>query len=1045
MICSPTRVWQYLKTSDLALLFIEELGWEPCPFRQDITIANQTYTLSAIAAKHGLVALHCAVAAPFPPDAATRQAIATQIAHSWPEQLIIFVCTDECAQLWQWAGCSAGQFSVYLEQRYYPNQPGQALIQYVQAMATALTEDAALPLSDSLRQRYAAFVEQLTKRFFQRFKAEHSAFQAMVHGCPTASEREWYSALLLHRLMFLYFLQQRGWLDSDTNYLRNRLALMQQLRGKNQALNFYRHFLLRLLHEGLGQPAQSRPPDLLALIGTVPYFSGGLFDRCALECAHPAIEIGDAAFARIFAFFDSFTWVLDDRPLSAEHEINPDVLGYVFEQYINKKQMGAYYTQDDITGYIATATIIPFLCDELARHCPHAFQPTGPIWQMLRANPDRYIYTAARKGVDRPLPTAIAAGLQDVARRQQWNQPAPPAFGLPCETWRDHIARRTRITELRARIATGELCSINNMVTANLDLRQFALDIISNSADPGVLQACYQTLQQLSVLDPTCGSGAFLLAALKLLEPLYAACLERMAVLQMSPLPLLAPHLTLCQPPNLGQCRYALRKAILLNNLYGVDIMREAVEICKLRLFLALLAPLESPNQLEPLPDIDINIRAGNSLSGYATLSQVLADDVVQHCAQVDQLVQRYRRLQMAEASDPATTLRLKQQLRAQFEQLNQRLAHCLASDIPPAQRESPAADQPFQWVAEFYGILQRGGFDVIIGNPPYVMQHKANRRYPPGWYRTESCGNLYALVMERALMLLREGGRCGMILPIASVSTEGMRELQALYDYEWQWHSHFAVRPGKLFVGVDMNLTISLIARNGRGGRGFTTGYRRWSGGSGGDRPYLFTTLAYTENPVLPSHVNPFPKLGTRLEATILRRMLAHGRKLRDYTVAQGETLYYHSGGRYWRKALPLKLSSHYKPITVPAALAPLVFALLNSQLFYWYWISNSNCMDLVMREVGDLPVFALEQADSAACVALRQRLLAAYFANHATRQRRGPRINGAEINFDLQQARPLINEIDILLARYYGLNAEEQDFILNYDIKYRSNGDAA
>ena len=69
--------------------------------------------------------------------------------------------------------------------------------------------------------------------------------------------------------------------------------------------------------------------------------------------------------------------------------------------------------------------------------------------------------------------------------------------------------------------------------------------------------------------------------------------------------------------------RYFILKSIIINNLYGVDIMEEAVEICKLRLFLKLVAQVDDVDQLEPLPDIDFNIRPGNTLVGFATLDDV--------------------------------------------------------------------------------------------------------------------------------------------------------------------------------------------------------------------------------------------------------------------------------------------------------------------------------------------------------------------------------------------------------------------------------------
>ncbi len=66
--------------------------------------------------------------------------------------------------------------------------------------------------------------------------------------------------------------------------------------------------------------------------------------------------------------------------------------------------------------------------------------------------------------------------------------------------------------------------------------------------------------------------------------------------------------------------RYFILKSIIVNNLYGVDIMEEAVEICKLRLFLKLVAQIERVEHIEPLPDIDFNIRAGNTLVGFVSL-----------------------------------------------------------------------------------------------------------------------------------------------------------------------------------------------------------------------------------------------------------------------------------------------------------------------------------------------------------------------------------------------------------------------------------------
>src|SRR5207245_4720375 len=121
---------------------------------------------------------------------------------------------------------------------------------------------------------------------------------------------------------------------------------------------------------------------------------GGLFEQHEIEAQYPEIQIPDQAFQRVFDYFDQYQWHLDERPLRADNEINPDVLGYIFEKYINQKQMGAYYTKEDITGYISQNTVVPFLFNAAEKKCAIAFKPDSAVWRLLRDDPDRYIYPA---------------------------------------------------------------------------------------------------------------------------------------------------------------------------------------------------------------------------------------------------------------------------------------------------------------------------------------------------------------------------------------------------------------------------------------------------------------------------------------------------------------------------------------------------------------------------------------------------------------------------------------------------------------------------
>ena len=136
---------------------------------------------------------------------------------------------------------------------------------------------------------------------------------------------------------------------------------------------------------------------------------------------------------------------MDERPLRNDREINPDVLGYIFEKYIDQKQMGAYYTKEDITDYICKNVIIPYLFDAVRREMPGAFAASADpqvlleqrsaadvptVWRRLAEYLDCYIYPAVRHGVELPLPPNIAAGIADVSRRSDWNRSADPS--MPC-------------------------------------------------------------------------------------------------------------------------------------------------------------------------------------------------------------------------------------------------------------------------------------------------------------------------------------------------------------------------------------------------------------------------------------------------------------------------------------------------------------------------------------------------------------------------------------------------------------------------------------
>ncbi len=1096
----------YLQSCDFQGLLVEGLGWDhyvTAPFV--VRVNDRDYTLKPVAEKAGFAVYECDSAEENNiPQYPVRRKIESEVAKRTFEHLIIFTDPGRKAQVWQWVKRESGKPAACREYAYTAGGSGDYLLQRLQPLFVSLDEESSLNIAlVASRVRAALDVEKVTRRFYDRFRTELTAFGNFIEGITAQGDRDWYASLMLNRMMFVYFVQKQGFLDDDLDYLRNRLETVQRQEGGGRFQQFYRLFLLRLFHEGLGQPEAQRAPDLAALLGTVPFLNGGLFDVHDLERDNPDIAIPDEAFERVFDFFDGYRWHLDERPYREDNEINPDVLGYIFEKYVNQKQMGAYYTKEDITGYISRNTVIPFLFDAAKKECPVAFGPDGGVWRLLRDDPDRYIYAAVGHGttwnareagnptrLDAPfeLPDDIASGIDDVSQRGGWNRPAPDEYALPTETWREVVARRTRYREVRDKLTAGEVQEINDLITLNLDIERFARDVISQSEGPELLRAFWHTLRDVSVLDPTCGSGAFLFAALNILEPLYTACLEGMRgflddeerLKRRGPDYLRDFKDILAQMEKHPSERYFILKSIVLNNLYGVDIMEEAVEICKLRLFLKLVAQLESYDQIEPLPDIDFNIRAGNTLVGFTALDAVrramtitpdgqlramdaeqqqILDRIEADAGAASEIYDHFRRYQITPDSQLDSIL--KQQIKDGLDSLRIRLdgyqatQYGIDQDDGAAYANWRASHQPFHWFVEFYGIMSKGGFDVVIGNPPYVEYSKVRKQYRVKGFETERCGNLYALCTERSFNLLGQNRRFGFIVQAPIVSTQRMAPLREVIHQHSDFRSFatFDDRPSKLFQGMDHCRVCIVLSRTGANGQTSPTATTRYHKWYKEEAPFLPDLMEYEQlHGLVPYSV--VPKLRSRIELSIYDKVLSQTKTVESIIspTSTKNRVYYKITGvghwftfttsppKFWRDGIEGSSTRESSVCFSNALIRDTVFCLLWSSLHYWLYQARTNCRDFNPSDLGamTIPSSVAEGVNLFRQLAkkITNRLnetsdvaVATYNVGGSVRYQR----------FTPKLAKSIIDEIDRELAEHYGFTDEELDFIVNYDIKYR------
>ena len=722
------------------------------------------------------------------------------------------------------------------------------------------------------------------------------------------------------------------------------------------------------------------------------------------------------------------------------------------------------------------------------------------MWRRLADDPDRYVYEAVRHGITydvhkqealadkRKLQPEIAGGLEDVAQRGGWNQPAPPEYALPTETWREHVARRQRYEEVRAKLAAGEVTSINDLITYNLDIEQFALDVIAGSEGPELIRAFWKAMQSVSILDPTCGSGAFLFAALNVLEPLYNACLDAMrgflddlehSKRKYRPEKLSDFRNVLHQVEEHASERYFVLKAIIINNLYGVDIMEEAVEICKLRLFLKLVAQLDTYDQIEPLPDIDFNVRAGNTLVGFTSLEEIrkaftmtagvqrrmlYAEDekklrrIEEEAELADRAFHQFRAMQTKRGMNAGAFASAKSDLRKQLDNLRNELDEYLSgeygakTDDETAYQQWRNSHQPFHWFVEFYGIMHKGGFDVVIGNPPYVALKKVGYTLPD--YKSLKCGDLFALCCERSTYLNNNSyGSLAMIIPLNGYSTESMSSLRnfLLSSYSENHLSYFSAsdQPASLFTGVRHRLMI-FVNRRSSHKLVSTTRFLKWFST---ERNFLFTSILKRHS--ISSDLPANSKLSSQIEESVLKKILEKPtlgiwRRKQSF---EDSAIYYHNAPVHWGKIFDFipfyqvgddkpKMSSHIKRLFfLSKDMSKIVLCFLNSSLFYWWNWHFTNCRDLSIADIdrSRIDLSGFDQASIETFNKLSVSLMEDLKKNSKVYRRVSKGILTQFDSFYPALSKPIIDEIDRVLAKHYGFTDEELDFIINYDIKYR------
>jgi Putative DNA-binding domain/Putative RNA methylase family UPF0020 len=786
-----------LQAFDFRKLFVDDLGWsKPSSTQTTLELEGLTFELKQVAQLSGVQVFEASSSDGQIPDAKNRKKIHDEVSEQAYENLLIFTDKTRTQSIWYWAKRD-GKKTYPRDHFYDKNQSGDLLLSKIQAMFVDIGEldtDGNIPVVDVARKLQAALdVEKTTKKFYKEFEQQHVEFVSLIEGIADERDKAWYASVLLNRLMFIYFLQGKGFVDNKNyDYLQEKLQA-SQASGKDR---YYSEFLNALFFEGFAKPENTRTSEINALLGKIKYLNGGLFLPHSIEQKYEGkIRVPDKAFENLLGLFTRYSWNLDDMPGGKDDEINPDVLGYIFEKYINQKAFGAYYTRPEITEYLCERTIYPLILERMNE-------------------------------VDIP--------------------------GLP------KARKFDSVPEL--------LMRLDNTLAKRL--------LYSGGV-----------LSELKLLDPACGSGAFLIAAMKTLFNVYASAIGWVEAHGNHEL----KDWLKKQRGGHQNFFYFIKKRIITDNLFGVDLMAEATEIARLRLFLALVSSAHTIDELEPLPNIDFNIQSGNSLIGLLHVDEKEYDKLK---PQGGLFTKRYpeivaERLRNLESYRHAAELKiddlrnlrdtieqgrgeavqtLNEILRDDFGELNIKFEEATWDEAKGKEGKSKKravtiddiqALEPFHWGFEFSEVMAKGGFDAIITNPPWETFKPIDREFAGSYtgtldrrttnvkefqaefhkllqdskirqdyenylssfphvsafyrsahqYKYQGRGdiNLYKLFTEQCVILLRPGGLCGIVIPSGIYSDLGTKDLRELLFRNTQVTGLFCFENRKnIFEDVD-------------------------------------------------------------------------------------------------------------------------------------------------------------------------------------------------------------------------------------------------
>ena len=867
---------------------------------------------------------------------------------------------------------------------------------------------------DDLEEAFS--VERVTKEFFDKYAEKFYQLKEYLENNPEFKSEsqahgftaEQFAKKLLGQIVFLYFLQKKGWLgvEKDSAWGTGSPNFMRKIFQDNESTgkNFFDEVLEPLFYTALNVD-RSRKNDLYPQLNLrIPFLNGGLFEELDnYDWQKNNFSIPNEIFSNadskgreadgILDIFDRYNFTInEDEPTEREVAIDPEMLGKVFENLLDvstRKSKGAFYTPREIVHYMCRETLISYLVEKSK------------------------------------IP-------EDAIRN----------FILYGDYFKD--ADIASFAEQRDLQISDEIFSPAKNVNRLAELDKF--------------------LQSVKVADLAVGSGAFLLGMLNEITKAREV---------------LTAYLNFGKTEKQENSLYDLKIETIKNSIFACDIEPSAVDIAKLRLWLTIVIddePTTDKNSFKPkpLPNLDCNIICGNSLiDEFEGVQLIKHSKVLNNMAEakgqglllqeeIDSRIADLIRVQknLFHESDHARKEEYRRYIRDIYDGI---IVEQLIQDSALAKRYKLAAQQkslPFVlWQLYFPTVFkENGGFDIIVGNPPYGAKiSTADKKVVKKKFlctktitgKQKGSTDTFALFIEKSFNLCNKGGIVNLIVPMSVTSSDSMTALHNLLEANCNVIrvSSYSNRPKQIFDAACIRTSIFYFKKTLSPIENLFTSkiMRRDESHS---IKNIIESLSFVDSLKfkLPGR---YPKIGNSQQLEIIEKMFAFNKKIADYADEDGEPFYYRtSGGRYFNVITDYSTgSSKERPFHTKQKFTKIIAATLSTSLFWFYQQTYTNGLDLKRFELETFPLFDLESLTPAQTERIEKiydEYLSDIERNVSVRtSSENSSYNVAQFkNYKLNRSKHLIDKLDDVIGKFYGLTDEEINFIKNFELEIRMSG---